>query len=56
MDYGLNQVCFWSDQMLRKAFSLGWRIVDLSRTDRTDELSAQHAVHSEWRLIAVKEA
>ena len=51
---GVGQICFYSDEDIRSAFSEGWELVSMRHLVMVDMVKDTDALHSEWRVIARK--
>ena len=51
---GVGQICFYSERDIRSIFSSGWDLVSMRHVTIVDMVKGADALHSEWRVIAVK--
>lgn len=51
---GVGQICFYSADNIRSAFSQGWLLTSMRHLVMADELQDSAPTHSEWRVIAQK--
>lgn len=51
---GVGQICFYSEDDIRRAFADGWRLVSMQQMVMTDKLKDRDTLQSDWRVIAEK--
>ena len=53
---GVGQICFYSEDDVKRAFAQGWSLLSQQHLAVTEQINDSLGVHREWRVVAEKAA